>query len=273
MPDIDLAVTMQSRHPHPTVWLELTYDGIQPPVELFGDLEMIGWKPPAPASPPATAIDWSSPDPVTGEEFTINSWTVEKAIIRPPEGSGFRGHWAPGEATAFLRSVEGVLTRHQLLGGAPAAVPTEAAEPEVSASPSPARANLVAPAVDLTLLPEPPAAPREPTPLVSSPFTAGTSVLRAEIGPLTSRDGIVSALNPLGVAAHFGTATKIVQETYRASTYEREVTVSVVEVLVDDSLAEVASTVLRDLGLVAELHAAPNEGATAAAPATQHTDA
>jgi len=260
MPDIELTVTMQSRQPHPTVWLELDYDGIQPPVELFSDLEMIGWKPPAPASPPATAIDWSNPDPVTGEDFTINSWKVEGAIVRPPEGSGFRGHWTAGESAAFLRSVEGVLARHHLFGGPS---PTEATPAAVEPEPDVVVAE---PAIDLTSLPAPPTARAEPAPVeqpvAAAPLPgagAATSVLRAEVGAQASRDGIVEALAPLGVTAHFATATKLVTTSYRGSSYEREVAVSVVEVLVDDSLADVASAVLRDLGLIAEVHAAPSD--------------
>lgn len=109
---MSLTVTVRTRPGQPTVWLEVAYDGLEPPRALFADLEMIGWCPPVPASPPHSAIDWSTPNPCTGDRFTIRNWRVEGQIIEPPPGSGPRGAWTAAERGAFLRAADGVLRRY-----------------------------------------------------------------------------------------------------------------------------------------------------------------
>lgn len=92
--------------------LEVSYPGLQPPLALFADLDMIGWKVPPPAPPPAAAIDWDTPDPATGERFTIRDFPVHGIIIEPPAGSGRSGTWTDAERPVFERSLHGVLSRH-----------------------------------------------------------------------------------------------------------------------------------------------------------------
>jgi hypothetical protein len=106
-----ITVEIVARPPH-TSFLVVTYDGLEPPRDLFADLEMIGWAPPVLAPPPRSAIDWSTPNEATGETFTVRSWKVEGAIVEPPAGSGPRGSWNPHEGDAFLRAMHGVLQRH-----------------------------------------------------------------------------------------------------------------------------------------------------------------
>jgi hypothetical protein len=104
---------LQERAARPYVWLDVTYNGKHPPIELFADLEMIGWSPPAPAPPPRSAIDWDRHDDETGEPFTIRDYTVED-VVGAPTGTGERGRWTPGERAAYLRALDGVLRRHHL---------------------------------------------------------------------------------------------------------------------------------------------------------------
>ncbi len=99
-----------------TVWLEVGYDGHQPPHDLFADLTMIGWRVPPTPPPPRAAIDWSTPDPATGERYTVQSWRVEGQQVEPPAGTGPRGAWLAAEAPAFLVALNGVLDRHGLTG-------------------------------------------------------------------------------------------------------------------------------------------------------------
>jgi hypothetical protein len=107
-------VMLQSRPGTESVWLEVTYDGTDPPRALFDDLEMIGWTTPTTPPPPRTAIDWTTPDPSTGERYTLRSWLVEAALVEPPAGSGPRGAWTAEERPAYLLALDGVLRRHAL---------------------------------------------------------------------------------------------------------------------------------------------------------------
>src|SRR5690349_7901315 len=59
---IATTVAIRSRTGGASVWLEVTYQGLAAPTELFADLELIGWASPAIAPPPHDAIDWSRPN-------------------------------------------------------------------------------------------------------------------------------------------------------------------------------------------------------------------
>lgn len=110
-----VTVELKSKRSSSTVWLEVTYSGLRPPISLFDDLEMVGWTPPAIPPPPASAIDWTRPDPTTGQPFTIEDYLVEGAVVTPPRGSGPLGRWTDADRRTHFAVLEGVLKRHGLL--------------------------------------------------------------------------------------------------------------------------------------------------------------
>lgn len=57
--------------------LLVSYDGRQPPLDLFSTWTSLGWHPPTPALPPRSAIDWSTPDPETGRAYSLHSWDAQ----------------------------------------------------------------------------------------------------------------------------------------------------------------------------------------------------
>lgn len=111
---METTVRIRSRGTNPTLWLEVDYAGLQPPLGLFADLEMIGWAPPAIQPPPAKAIDWSTPNETTGERYTVRPYPVEGAVVQPPAGAGKDGSWTPAERKAFEQTLMGVLRRHEV---------------------------------------------------------------------------------------------------------------------------------------------------------------
>jgi hypothetical protein len=121
-----------------TAWLELDYDGLEPPTALLADLAVLGWHPPATATPPHDAIDWTVPDRARGLGYTIRPFRVVGATVDPPAGSGPRGAWTEGEATTHLGLLATLLVRHAVAEGA--ADPgggTAAPEASLPARPSP----------------------------------------------------------------------------------------------------------------------------------------
>ena len=58
-------------------WLEVSFAGLHPPVQLFDDLSMVGWTTPPIPPPPASAIDWTTPDPSTGQSFTLKDYQTD----------------------------------------------------------------------------------------------------------------------------------------------------------------------------------------------------
>jgi hypothetical protein len=233
-----------------TMWLELDYEGTDPPIDLFADLAMIGWRPPAPAAPPASAIDWSRTDLAEGERFKVLPWRVTGAVVEPPAGTGTRGHWTRAERTAFLLPLEGVLRRHGLdAEGLPGTGPDRPAPPD-AAAPAPPSPAAAAPA------PPPPAAP---TPLAQAPgppaapaeaATGGaTVVVKAAVSPASRRDAVAEALAPLHVPFHLAEVERTITNTYRGSTFETTTLVLEVQALVAERLAPLVARVLRDCGL------------------------
>lgn len=237
-----LTVTPRTRPGQPTVWLEVAYDGLEPPSALFADLEMIGWRPPAPASPPRSAIDWSTPNPRTGERFTIRNWRVEGQIVEPPPGSGPRGAWTVAERGAFLRAADGVLRRHGVYalsaqaGTLPA--PPAAAAPPATAAPTP---------------PAPPTAPAAPTvagrgeevspapvpapPAGSEGAADAAGALVAVIVEAPRRAAVSTLLAERGLDATWSAATVTVRHRYRGSEYEAQAPAHRVEVQVPSAAA------------------------------------
>ena len=78
-------------------WLEVSFAGLHPPVQLFDDLSMVGWTTPPIPPPPASAIDWTTPDPGTGQSFTLKDYLVEHLVIDPPKGTGPLGRWTDAD--------------------------------------------------------------------------------------------------------------------------------------------------------------------------------
>lgn len=97
-----------------TAWLQLDYDGHDPPTGLLDDLALLGWRPPAAATPPHEAIDWNEPDRARGLGYTIRPFRVVGATVDPPSGTGPRGAWTEGEATTHLGLLANVLARHEV---------------------------------------------------------------------------------------------------------------------------------------------------------------
>lgn len=248
---MSLTVTVRTRPGQPTVWLEVAYDGLEPPRALFADLEMIGWRPPVPASPPRSAIDWSTPNPCTGERFTIRNWRVEGQIIEPPAGSGPRGAWTAAERWAFLRAADGVLRRHGVYAlaaeaGSPAAPPASApaarTDPAALATPPPPT-NPAPPVETRTTAPATEPAER------GSEHGGSEAVIVVVIEP-TRRAIVTAAVAELGLEAAWSPATLTVRYRYRGSEYEAESPAHRVELRVPaDAAADVARAVAAVAGV------------------------
>lgn len=176
-----------------TVWLELDYDGLDPPTTLFSDLALLGWRPPAAASPPHEAIDWATPDLARGLDHTIRPWRVVGAAVGPPAGSGPRGAWTDADAATFVPLLHRVLARHQVpVAGHPAAPGGGATPPAATAAPP---------------SPSPPALP-------ASPAARGTTAGDETSTTPTKGDSSVRLLS-LVVEAEQGPAVREVLEAAR----------------------------------------------------------
>lgn len=230
-----IRVNLQCRPPATTVWLEVSYEGTDPPVDLFADLAMIGWHPPAPASPPASAIDWAADDLAPGERFRIRPWRVTGALVEPPHGSARRGGWTPGEREAFLVPLAGVLRRHGLADGV-VGLPSAGGHPPAQKPGSP--------------LPPPPAAATDPPPAepAATPEPGSTVVVTAVVAPASRHLEVAEALGPLAVPFHFAEVQRMVTSSYRGSTFETPTTVLQMQALVAAATADRVAEVLRSCG-------------------------
>jgi hypothetical protein len=198
------------------VWLEVDYDGLEPPVALFDDLGMIGWSPPVPAPPPASAVDWDRPDTSQGTTYSLRPFRVTGARVDGPRGSGRSGAWTVGERPAYLRTLEGVLRRHA--SAVAALLPADA-----------------------ELLPEPLSAPPAEEG-ATTPSVATVSVLV----PLAAAPSARGRLEGEGLAVTVEPAVLVIQGSYRGNTYLDEVpgqrlTVAVEELRLESVIALVVA--------------------------------
>jgi hypothetical protein len=68
--------------------VEVTYDGRNPPHELFARWADLGWSPPTPGMPPRDAIDWSTPDVEHGRRYTLRPFrAVGRATLARRDAS------------------------------------------------------------------------------------------------------------------------------------------------------------------------------------------
>ncbi len=153
------------------VWLEVSFAGLRPPVQLLDDLSMVGWGTPPIPPPPASAIDWATPDPTTGQNFTLNDYLVEHLVIDPPKGSAPLGRWNDADRKIHLQVVERVLARHGL--------ELRAGEPTSQLPPPPSRA----PAPDAAVVAPTPAPPSPPAP-AAEPAAAAPAVAATSPAPI-----------------------------------------------------------------------------------------
>ncbi|WP_334144787.1 hypothetical protein [Rhabdothermincola sp.] len=236
-----LTVTVRTRPGQPTVWLEVAYDGLEPPSALFADLEMIGWRPPAPASPPRSAIDWSTPNPRTGERFTIRNWRVERQIIEPPPGSGPRGAWTVAERGAFLRAAEGVLRRHGVYAlSAEAASLLSPPTTDQPTRPSPAPPAATAPNEDATGAEAP---TRTEGQRGRQQAGAADALVTIIVEPVR-RVAVSTLLAERGLEGTWSAATVTVRHRYRGSEYDAETPAQQVDVRVPPTEAMDLAAVL-----------------------------
>lgn len=234
-------VAIRTRSAHPTVWLEMSYQGLDAPTGFFADLELVGWIPPTPAPPPHDAIDWSRPDEATGERFTIRDYRIEGAVAQPPAGTGPRGAWTDAERTTHLASLARVLDRHATI---------EVDDPAGLVRPAPVSA-LPPPPVAATVATSAPTAV-EPTAVDAAAFSPSpdaaavlvTAPIKPSLGP-----AIEDALVAMGVTAAFDNRDRIKRERYRASFYETTVTELHVAAVVAPSQLDAVVGVLRGHGL------------------------
>jgi hypothetical protein len=214
------------------VWLEVTYQGLAPPLQLFADLDLLGWSTPTIAPPPHEAIDWTQPNEATGERFTLRDYVVEAAVVDPPAGSAARGTWTEAERASHLAGLGRVLDRHPDI---------EVADP----------GGLVRPFAGVGA--RPPTEPGEPSPRTTSatpgaPTSAAAVRIVAPIKPSLAPSA-EDALWNLGVTARFANRDRVKVERYRGASYETTVSDLHVEVTVAADRADLVVSVLRDLGL------------------------
>jgi hypothetical protein len=219
---MSLTVEIKSKPSSPTVWLEITYSGLEPPVSLFDDLAMVGWTPPAIPPPPASAIDWGRPDPTTGQQFTIADYLVEGAVVEAPRGSGPLGRWTDADRRAHFAVLEGVLKRHDLLdqvkeGARPRRASPPASMPAPPAAPNATAAPMAGPQYAAVARPESESA---------SPPTAlpvGSARLVAAVAP-ASEAAMATSLANAGVRAlSFTPVHRTVVHRYRGAESEQHV--------------------------------------------------
>jgi hypothetical protein len=217
-----LTVEIKSKPSSPTVWLEVTYSGLEPPVPLFDDLAMVGWTPPAIPPPPASAIDWGRPDPATGQAFTIADYLVEGAVIEAPRGSGPLGRWTDADRRAHFAVLEGVLKRHALLdqvkegtrprrAAPPASMPAPPAAPRATAAPMAGPQHAVSARSDAADVPA----------LAAPPV--GSARLVAAVAP-AAEAALATSLANAGVRAlNFTPVHRTVVHRYRGAESEQQV--------------------------------------------------
>lgn len=245
MPD-GITIRLRSRGAQTTTaWLEVGYDGLEPPTGLFDDLAMVGWRPPTPEPPPKHAIDWSTPDPATGQRFTIRPWRVEGARVEPPTGSGPRRQWTPDERRVFLTTLEGVLHRHGLALGSGDERAAPPGAPSIRPAPPPP-ASAVAP-----LPPPPVSAPPPPDP---GPFDGlDPDAFYRVVAPLprgVQRDAVTSGLAAVGLSPEWTEVRRTVTSRYRGSVSEEEVRVPAVAVLCPGNRVVDVAAALLEQGVI-----------------------
>jgi hypothetical protein len=200
------------------VWLELDYDGLQPPIVLLRDLAALGWRPPAVATPPHEAIDWSQPDRERGLDHTIRPWQVVGATVDPPAGHGPRGAWTVDDAATFLPQLDALLDRHGL----------DAAGTRTTIGPEPSSTGEASPAT-----PTSSDAPEAPDTGVLATF-----VVEAEAAP-----AVRAALEADQLAHRTSPATITVPQRYRGRDFTTDVAAVRVEVaLPTDAVAALEAT-------------------------------
>ncbi|MFN8039427.1 MAG: hypothetical protein U0Q07_09470 [Acidimicrobiales bacterium] len=254
-----------------TTWLEVGYDGLAPPLDLFDDLAMIGWRPPAPVPPPRDAIDWSRPDEATGQRFTVRPYRIEGARVDPPPGSGPRHQWTADERRAFEQTLIGVLARHGLAldGHGAAPPPRPATAPAATSAPPATTAGLppppttAVPAVAAGLPPPPaPAAPAAPPPPPARSGAAdgldpdGFYQVIAVVPRGADRSAITAHLDPDALALDWVKVEQVVDRRYRGSVVAEPLVVPAVSVLVPGSRADAVLAGLVELHLVADAEGA-----------------
>ncbi len=206
-----------------SAWLEVDYDGLTPPLDLFGDLAMVGWAPPTPAPPPRDAIDWSRPDEATGQRFTVRPYRVTGAKVEAPGGTGPRSQWTPDERRAFLQVLGGVLTRHGLSVDGPPATPATAPPPPPAAAPLPPPPTAAAPP------PPPPATSATSSEPVDPPATVpdvdpdAFYRMVVPIGRGVDAEAVERAVAGLGLEVTWEQVQRLVARVYRGSTTEAPV--------------------------------------------------
>jgi hypothetical protein len=84
--------------------LEIEYDGLEPPVELFAELDAAGWTRPVPVPPPSSAIDWSRPDADTGKRYSVRPY---RATVRAQPTR---------RVAATAEAVGAIVERHRVAG-------------------------------------------------------------------------------------------------------------------------------------------------------------
>jgi len=214
-------VEIKSKPSSPTVWLEVTYSGLAPPVSLFDDLSMVGWTPPPIPPPPASAIDWSQPDTRTGQNFTIADYLVEAAVVDAPRGSGPLGRWTDADRRAHFAVLEGVLKRYDLLDQVKEGQHrTRATAPAASPAPPAAATPTAAPMAG----PQPaPVARTDHEPAAPTPLPVGTARLIAGVTP-ASEAAMATSLANAGVRGlTFTPIHRTVVHRYRGAESEQRV--------------------------------------------------
>jgi nitrogen regulatory protein PII len=235
---MDTRIELKSKASGAQAWLEVTYQGLHPPVALFDDLAMVGWKTPAIPPPPASAIDWSRPDPETGQRFTLSGYVVEAAKVEPPPGTGALGRWTAADRRAHLGVLEGILRRHGLDGSPLVHTPARAGLPSrTRAVPASTAATSTVPSTG------------QPTPLPT-----GMVRVMAPIVPIAEA-AMATALANVGVRGFtFTEVHRVITYRFRGSDAEQRVVDHVrLEVMVlAESVEVVRDAMIRvaeDLGL------------------------
>lgn len=213
-------------------WLEVDYDGLEPPSALFDDLAMIGWSPPVLAPPPASSLDWNRADEARGTRYTVLPFRVTAARVDGPRGSGRSGAWTVGERPAYLGTLEGVLRRHA--GDLVAHLPDDAQPIGAATDEEPVAAT---PPEQVPAGPPPAAVP------VEEAAPAGHQRVRAVVDRAAG-PSVVDHLRQRGMdpVVHATTRTKVIR--FRGNAQESQVPAYDISVVVDPSQVVEARSLL-----------------------------
>lgn len=267
---MDTSVVLKSKSSGSQVWLEITYQGLRPPMDLFADLEMVGWKPPTVPPPPASAIDWSRPNTTTGQRFTLSDYVVEAAIAEPPKGSGSLGRWTSADRHAHLGVLKGILRRHGVdtsSGGQLAPAPPriiEASAGSMVGTEEAASPQTQAPAMSDA----PGAAPTSPPTMLPT----GMVRLVAAVAPAAEAPTATGLANVGVRQITFSKVYRTITYRFRGSEAEQRVVDHLrLEVMVEADLADAARHALTQAAATLGLDAPPIEIDTAG-PTGRSTD-